>query len=137
METRDVGVGDPGRRNRRLVRHRVDEVGIEVAQDVVAAPSQLASDRDRCQLAVVTVLHRVAVVGVVGAAPWDAFIAASNSAQRSVGGPCRVRWPWARWRSEASTETSRPLWRTTCSERAKRRQSPSYDTATAINPPMP
>ena len=60
METRDVGVGDPGRRNRRWWsgRHRVDDVGIEVAQDVVAASGELAGHGDRGQLAVVTVLHR-------------------------------------------------------------------------------
>ena len=48
--------------------HGVDDVGIEVAQDVVAAPGELAGDGDGRQLAVVTVLHR-GVVGVVGTAP--------------------------------------------------------------------
>ena len=46
--------------------------------------------------------------------------------------------PPARRRSDWSTVTSRPLWRTTCSERAKRWQSPSSDhIATANSPPIP
>ena len=38
----------------------------------------------------------------------------------------------------SSTVTSSPLWRTTCSEREKRRQSPSSDqSTTASSPPIP
>lgn len=53
METRDVDVDGPSRR-RWSGRRRVDDVGVEVAQDVVAASSELAGDGDRRQLAVVT-----------------------------------------------------------------------------------
>src|SRR5918995_7185979 len=69
----------------------------------------------------------------------EEFLAASSSAQRSVWGPWRDRNPPARRRSEEeSTVTSRPVWRTACSDREKRRQSPNSDhTATAISPPMP
>ena len=69
----------------------VDDVGIEVAQDVVAAPGELTGHGDRRQLAVVTVLHRRCSRRGRGCAGASAFIAASNSAQRNVGGPWRVR----------------------------------------------
>src|SRR5262249_30790686 len=55
VKTRDVGVGGPGRRRRRRSgrRHGVDDVGIDVAQDVVAAAGQFSGDGDPGELAVV------------------------------------------------------------------------------------
>ena len=109
VETRDVEMRDRDRRDQRCSgRHRVDDVGIEVAQDVVAASGELAGNRDRRDLAVVALFH-LRVVVVVGAAGRDALCAASNNAHRNVGGPCRDRCPCARRRSEASTVTSKPL----------------------------
>jgi hypothetical protein len=68
VQTRDVGVGSPGRRLRlRSAGDAGDDVGVQVAQDVVAAAGELAGNGDRRQLAVVALLHR-RVVGVIGAA---------------------------------------------------------------------
>ena len=45
VATRDVRMGDRDRRDQRCSgRHRVDDVGIEVAQDVIAASGELAGN---------------------------------------------------------------------------------------------
>jgi len=69
VATRDVRLGDRDRRDQRCSgRHCVDDVGVEVAQDVIAAPSELARHRKCCDLAVVTCFHGrvVVVVGTAG-----------------------------------------------------------------------
>jgi len=48
-----------------LSSYRVHDVGVEVAQHVIATPGELSGDRDRGDLAVVTVLD-VRVVLMVG-----------------------------------------------------------------------
>jgi hypothetical protein len=71
-------------------RHRVDDVGIEVAQHVVAASSELAGHRDGGQLAVVTILDR-RVVGVIGAAVMRGVHRRFEQRPPQGRRPCRVR----------------------------------------------
>jgi hypothetical protein len=67
----------------------------EFAQRVAAALEQLARDRQARAICAQS-LRRLAVVVAVGAAGASGGLAASNNAQRSAGGPCRLRCPGAR-----------------------------------------
>lgn len=78
------------------------------------------------------------VVGVVGRALLGRDWAASKSAQRSAGGPCRARWPRVRLPSDDQTVMSMPVWRTAWRDDEKRRVSPiSAQIMGAVSAPTP